>query len=162
SLPQVDPARIGIYGGSYGGFLTAMALAKNSDVFAAGVDIHGVHDWTTNSARPRRAGFEQPPDYDQAISVAFRSSPVAYVSGWKSPVLLIHGDDDRNVRVDQTVDLVQRLAAAGVPYEEIIIPDDTHHFMRHANSVRVDSAVVEFLSRKLGVAGGRQASTSAR
>ena len=162
SRPQVDPARIGIYGGSYGGFLTAMALAKNSDLFAAGVDIHGVHDWTTDAPRPRRIGFEQPPDYDRAIDVAFRSSPVAYVSGWKSPVLLIHGDDDRNVPVDQTVDLVQRLAAAGVPYEEIIIPDDTHHFMRHANSVRVDSAVAEFLGRKLRVGEGRQASTSAR
>jgi len=96
------------------------------------------------------------------VALAYRSSPVAYVSGWKSPVLLIHGDDDRNVPVDQTVDLVQRLAAAGVPYEEIIIPDDTHHFMRRANSVRVDSAVAEFMGRKLRVGEGRQASTSAR
>jgi dipeptidyl aminopeptidase/acylaminoacyl peptidase len=151
SLPEVDPARIGIYGGSYGGFLTAMALAKNSDLFAAGVDIHGVHDWTTDSPRARRDRFEQAPDADRAFDVAFRSSPVAYVSGWKSPVLLIHGDDDRNVRFSQTVDLVQRLAAAGIPYEEMIIPDDTHHFMRHSNSVKVDSAVAEFLSRKLRV-----------
>ena len=151
SLPGIDPSRIGIYGGSYGGFLTAMALGKNSDLFAAGVDIHGVHDWTTDSPRTRRDRFEQAPDADRAFEVAFRSSPVAYVSGWKSPVLLIHGDDDRNVRFGQTVDLVQRLAAAGVPYEEMIIPDDTHHFMRHANSVKVDSAVAEFLSRKLRV-----------
>ena len=158
SLPQVDPSRIGIYGGSYGGFLTAMALAKNSDLFAAGVDIHGVHDWTTDAPRPKRVGYEQAPDYDRAIETAFHSSPVAYVSGWKSPVLLIHGDDDRNVQVAQTVDLVRRLDAAGVPYEELIIPDDTHHFMRHANSVKVDNAVADFLTRKLGVGkreGGR-------
>ncbi|HYR07962.1 MAG TPA: prolyl oligopeptidase family serine peptidase, partial [Longimicrobium sp.] len=50
-LPQVDPARVGVYGGSYGGFLTAMALARDSDLFSAGVDIHGVHDWTTERAR---------------------------------------------------------------------------------------------------------------
>ncbi|MDQ6690128.1 MAG: prolyl oligopeptidase family serine peptidase [Gemmatimonadota bacterium] len=149
SLPEVDPSRIGIYGGSYGGFLTAMALAKNSDLFAAGVDIHGVHDWTTDSPRARRDRFEQAPDADRAYEVSYRSSPVAYVSGWKSPVLLVHGDDDRNVRFAQTVDLVQRLGAAGVPYEELIIPDDTHHFMRHANSVKVNSAVADFLSRKL-------------
>ncbi len=155
SLPQVDPSRIGVYGGSYGGFLTAMALAKNSDLFAAGVDIHGVHDWTTDSPRAKREGYEQAPDNDRAYEVAFRSSPVAYVAGWKSPVLLIHGDDDRNVRVGQTVDLVQRLEAARVLYEEIIIPDDTHHFMRHANSVKVNNAVAEFLSRKLR-AGGRK------
>jgi len=54
------------------------------------------------------------------------------------------------------VDLAQRLDAAGVPYEELIIPDDTHHFMRHANSVKVDSAVAEFLSRKLSVGSGKQ------
>jgi dipeptidyl aminopeptidase/acylaminoacyl peptidase len=155
SLPEVDPSRIGIYGGSYGGFLTAMALARNSDLFAAGVDIHGVHDWTTDSQRARRDRYELPPDNERAFEVAFKSSPVAYMRGWKSPVLLIHGDDDRNVRVAQTVDLAQRLDAARVPYEEMIIPDDTHHFMRHANSVKVDSAVAEFLTRKLGVGGGR-------
>jgi dipeptidyl aminopeptidase/acylaminoacyl peptidase len=155
SLPGIDPSRIAVYGGSYGGFLTAMALAKNSDIFAAGVDIHGVHDWTTNNARPKREGYEQAPDADRALEVAFRSSPVAYVSSWKSPVLLIHGDDDRNVRFSQTVDLVRRLDAAKVAYEELIIPDDTHHFMRHSNSVKVDGAVAEFLSRKLRVGEAR-------
>ena len=155
SLPGIDPSRIGVYGGSYGGFLTAMALAKNSDIFAAGVDIHGVHDWTTDLPRPKREGYEQAPDADRALEVAFRSSPVAYVSSWKSPVLLIHGDDDRNVRFGQTVDLVRRLDAAKVSYEELIIPDDTHHFLRHLNSVKVDSAVAEFLSRKLKVGESR-------
>jgi len=153
SLPEIDQSRIGIYGGSYGGFLTAMALGKNSDLFSAGVDIHGVHDWTTDSQRASRDRYEQAPDADRASEVAFRSSPVAYLSGWKSPVLLIHGDDDRNVRFGQTVDLVQRLDAAGIPHEEMIIPDDTHHFMRHSNAVKVDRAVAEFLSRKLGVRG---------
>jgi dipeptidyl aminopeptidase/acylaminoacyl peptidase len=151
TLPNVDASRIGIYGGSYGGFLTAMALAKNSDLFAAGVDIHGVHDWTTERARGlmNRERYEQAPDLDRALQLAYRSSPISSVSGWKSPVLLIHGDDDRNVRFGQTVDLVRRLAKAGVSYEELIIPDDTHHFMRHANSVRADRATAEFLERKL-------------
>ena len=155
SLPGIDASRIAVYGGSYGGYLTAMALAKNSDIFAAGVDIHGVHDWTTDSPRAKRVGYEQAPDDARALEVSFRSSPVAYVSGWKSPVLLVHGDDDRNVPFGQTVDLVRRLEAAGVPYEELIIPDDTHHFMRHSNSVKVDSAVAEFLSRKLRVGEAR-------
>jgi len=151
TLPEVDRRRIGIYGGSYGGFLTAMALAKNSDLFAAGVDIHGVHDWTTERARGlmNRERYEQVPDLDRALAVAYRSSPVSSIGGWKSPVLLIHGDDDRNVRFSQTVDLARRLAKAGVSYEEMIIPDDTHHFMRHANSLKADSATAEFLARKL-------------
>ncbi|HEX5972165.1 MAG TPA: prolyl oligopeptidase family serine peptidase, partial [Gemmatimonadaceae bacterium] len=81
--------------------------------------------------------------------VAWRSSPVASIATWTSPVLLIHADDDRNVRFSSTVDLVQRLAAAKVPYEEIVIPDDTHHMMRHANWVRVDGATEEFFKRML-------------
>ena len=79
------------------------------------------------------------------MSVAWRSSPVSAVATWKSPVLLIHGDDDRNVRFSQTVDLVQRLARAGVPFEEIVIPDDTHH----ENAVAVNAATAEFFDRKL-------------
>ena len=150
SLPSVDPKRIGIYGGSYGGYLTALALARNSDLFAAGVDIHGVHDFTADGGR-RFGGTEwryEQTDRDSAAAVAWRSSPVSSISTWKSPVLLIHGDDDRNVRFSSTVDLGRRLDAAKVPYEEIVSPDDTHHMMRHANWVRVDQAVADFFARQ--------------
>ncbi|HEX2211369.1 MAG TPA: prolyl oligopeptidase family serine peptidase [Longimicrobium sp.] len=149
TLPQVDPARIGVYGGSYGGFLTAMALARDSDLFSAGVDIHGVHDWTTERARGIlvRDRYEQAPDVDSALVRAWQSSVLSSLDGWKSPVLLIHGDDDRNVRFSQTVDLARRLEEAGVPYEELVIPDDTHHWMRHANAVRVNQATADFFDR---------------
>jgi dipeptidyl aminopeptidase/acylaminoacyl peptidase len=158
TLPQVDPSRIGIYGGSYGGFLTALALARDSDLFAAGVDIHGVHNWTGERAQPLLAAdrYEKAPDVARALEVAWRSSTVSSISTWKSPVLLIHGDDDRNVRFSQTVDLARRLTAARVPFEELIIPDDTHHWLRHANAVRVNAATAEFFDRKLGA--GRTAS----
>ena len=149
SLPQVDAGRIGIYGGSYGGYLTALALARNSDVFAAGVDIHGVHDWSTYSRAFERQRYEQSPDADTALATAWRSSPVSSVGSWRSPVLLIHGDDDRNVRFSQSTDLVRRLAAAGVRFETLVIPDDTHHFLRHANIVTVDNATAGFLERQL-------------
>ena len=151
TLPQVDARRIGIYGGSYGGFLTAMGLARDSDLFAAGVDIHGVHDWTAERVRPLLATdrYEKVPDAARAVDLAWQSSPVASIATWKSPVLLIHGDDDRNVRFGQTVDLARRLAAAGVSYEELVIPDDTHHWMRWANAVTVGKATAEFFDRKL-------------
>jgi dipeptidyl aminopeptidase/acylaminoacyl peptidase len=151
-LPQVDPKRIGIYGGSYGGFLTALALARDSHLFAAGVDIHGVHNWTAErSASLLENRYEKVPDLQRALDVAWQSSPVSAIETWKSPVLLIHGDDDRNVRFSQTTDLVRRLEKAGVPYEELVIPDDTHHFMRHANLVKVDSAVAAFFDRVFGM-----------
>jgi dipeptidyl aminopeptidase/acylaminoacyl peptidase len=151
TLAQVDGARIGIYGGSYGGYLTALALARNSDLFAAGVDIHGVHDWTTERARGmlNRERYEEAPDLGRALEIAFESSPVAAMATWRSPVLVIHGDDDRNVRFSQSSDLVRRLAARGVPYETLVIPDDTHHFLRYAHILAVDSAAAEFLERQL-------------
>lgn len=150
-LPQVADNRVGIYGGSYGGYLTALGLARDSRLFAAGVDIHGVHDWTSDAGQ--RLGmstwrYEQG-DKDSAAAVAWRSSPVADVATWKSPVLLIQGDDDRNVRFSQTVDLARRLADAGVTFEELVIPDDTHHFLRHSNWLLVDSATAEFFDRTL-------------
>lgn len=150
SLANVDPKRIGVYGGSYGGYLTALALARNSDVFAAGVDIHGVHDFTAERARAMLApDYEKPPDVQKALDIAWASSPVSSIATWRSPVLLIHADDDRNVRFSQTVDLVQRLTKAGVSFEEIVIPDDTHHFLRHSNWLRVNAATAEFFERKL-------------
>ena len=156
-LAQVDAKRIGIYGGSYGGFLTALALARDSQLFAAGVDIHGVHNWTAERAASLLENrYEKPPDVQRALDVAWESSPVSSIATWKSPVLLIHGDDDRNVRFSQTTDLVRRLEKAGVAYEELVIPDDTHHFMRHTNLVKVDSAVAAFFDRVFGMNRGSE------
>lgn len=156
---DVDPKRVGIWGGSYGGFLTALALGRNSDVFAAGVDLHGVHhrvqspsDFQTVAASANDG--VTPAQLEEAARVAWTSSPVSSVPTWKSPVLLIHGDDDRNVRVDQTVDLVQRLLAAGVPFEEMIIPDDIHDFLLYRNWLRANHATADFFDRKLKSAGG--------
>src|SRR5579864_162908 len=109
-LPYVDRKRIGIWGGSYGGLLTALALARNSDIFAAGVDFHGVHDWSVFLAG--RGG--DAPDAKEAAKLAFDSSPVASAAAWKSPVLFMHGDDDRNVPFSQTTDLIQRLRRQNV------------------------------------------------
>ena len=156
-LNQVDAKRIGIYGGSYGGFLTALALARDSKLFAAGVDIHGVHNWTAERAAGLLENrYEKIPDGERALDVAWQSSPVSSIATWKSPVLLIHGDDDRNVRFSQTTDLVRRLEKGGVTYEELVIPDDTHHFMRHTNLVKVDAAVAAFFDRVFGMNRGSE------
>lgn len=147
----VDAGKIGLYGGSYGGYLTAMGLGKDSKLFAAGVDIHGVHDM--GIARNIMSVFnnktQKAPDYDQAIRTAWSSSPVAYINTWRSPVLIIHADDDRNVRFNQSTDLINRLEKKGVPYETMMVVDDTHHWMKWTNAVAVYSAVADYFNRKL-------------
>jgi dipeptidyl aminopeptidase/acylaminoacyl peptidase len=151
-LPTVDRKRIGIWGGSYGGLMVALALSRNSDIFAAGVDFHGVHDWSVLIAS--RAG-QDAPDYKEAMKLAFDSSPVASVAGWRSPVLFIHGDDDRNVPFQQTVDLVQRLRQQNVEFEQLIFPDEIHDLLLWKSWVTGYKAGAEFFGRKLGSQGGK-------
>jgi len=150
-LPEVDRDKIGLWGGSYGGFLTALGLARNSDLFKAGVDFHGVNDWSVFlTERPYFGNLAlRPPDADAAVKLAWESSPNSSIGTWKSPVLLIHGDDDRNVPFSQTVDLVQRLRAQHVPFEQMILPDEIHGFLRWKDWVRAYMATGDFFDRTL-------------
>ena len=151
-VPGVDVSRIGIWGGSYGGYLTAMALAHDSAIFKAGVDMHGVHDWSRFMDEwfsKEKTRYEKG-DREEAMKVAWQSSPDSAIVGWRSPVLLIQGDDDRNVYFQQTVDLARRLELRHLPYEELVIPNEIHGFLRHQNWLRVDQATANFLAAKLG------------
>ncbi|HUA25382.1 MAG TPA: prolyl oligopeptidase family serine peptidase [Steroidobacteraceae bacterium] len=147
----VDPDRIGIWGGSYGGYLTALGLARNSDIFKAGVDWHGVHDWSILGDD----WFGNTIDRYQMLDMAalkrifWLSSPDSAIGTWKSPVLLIQGDDDRNVRFHQMVDLVRRLQLQHVPYEELVIPDEIHGFLRWHSDAKADEATAAFFDKQL-------------
>ncbi|WP_162342596.1 S9 family peptidase [Cyclobacterium salsum] len=146
-LEQVNPERIGIYGGSYGGYLTAMALARDSDLFKVGVDISGVHDMDHRYELPE--GVEVAPDYEEAKRIAWESSPIADLDQWTSPVLFIHSDDDRNVGFYHSADLARRFDELGKPYDYLVIPGDTHHWMKFSNMVKVNEATVNFLHKHL-------------
>ncbi len=141
---DVDKKRIGLWGGSYGGYLAALGLARNSDIFAAGVDFHGVHDWSQ-----RVSGLPLSMEAPDRARVAREASPISSVDKWKSPVLLIHGDDDRNVEFSHTVNLVRRLRANGVYFEELIFPDEIHDFLLHKDWVRAYRASADFFDRHL-------------
>jgi dipeptidyl aminopeptidase/acylaminoacyl peptidase len=147
---DVDAKRIGLWGGSYGGYLTALGLARNSDLFAAGVDLHGVHDWYhwTLTGRDNAPLYvlDTPPE---VLSTALASSPISAVSGWRSPVLMIHGDDDHNVAISESVRLAEALRAQGVDYSELIFPDEIHGFLRHASWLKAYTATANFLDAKL-------------
>jgi len=155
SRPDVDPAHIGIWGASLGGYLTALALGRNSDVFAAGVDVHGVHDRlpAVNAGQLAHAmvgdGITEA-DIKQALKVEYESSPIAAVPTWKSPVLLIHGDDDHTVDFHQSVDLERRLQAKGVRVEELVLPDDVHDSLLWQHWRMSISAMSQFFEKTLG------------
>jgi dipeptidyl aminopeptidase/acylaminoacyl peptidase len=140
SRPDVDPERVGIWGLSYGGVLTGQALARNSDIFKAGVDLAGVHLW----------GSSLDPE-----ATSYKSSVIGAIDGWKSPVLLVHGDDDRNVAFQQTTGLVQLLRARDVEFELIVFPDDTHESMLHSRWIYTLDRMEKFLRKHLGAAGSR-------
>jgi len=146
--PEVDQQKIGLWGGSYGGYLTALALARDSELFAAGVDLHGVHDWSMRGRR--RAGGGWGLYGDELLRLSYDSSPIADINFWSSPVLFIHGDDDRNVDFIQTTDLVQRLRTLGNAHvETLIFPDEVHDFLIHGNWLRAYKAASEFFDRFL-------------
>ncbi len=145
--PDVDGKRIGLWGGSYGGYLTALGLARASDLFAVGVDFHGVHDWN-NVIRNFVRAYD--PNRDpNAARLAYESSPMSSVSTWKSPVLLIHGDDDRNVPFDETVRLVEALRKQGVPFEQLIFPDEIHGFLTLRRWLQAYQATADYAGKYL-------------
>jgi dipeptidyl aminopeptidase/acylaminoacyl peptidase len=148
NLAYVDPQRIGLWGGSYGGYLTAMGLARASDLFAAGVDLHGVHDWNV-VIRNFAPTYDPKADQEMARR-AFESSPMASVSSWRSPVLLVHGDDDRNVPFSETVNLVEALRKQRVPVEQLIFPDEVHGFLMYKHWLKTYGAAAEFFDRRIG------------
>jgi dipeptidyl aminopeptidase/acylaminoacyl peptidase len=141
---DVDPKHIGLWGGSYGGYLTALGLGRNSDLFAAGVDLHGVHDWPTDNWDGKNIPAE-------LTKLAHDSSPVTAVNTWKSPVLFIHGDDDRNVYFTQTVDLVARLREKHVEIAQLVFPDEIHDFLLHRDWLAAYHAASDFFDHCLNV-----------
>ena len=141
---DVDPSRIGLWGGSYGGLMTALGLARAPDLLAAGVDYAGVHDW-----RPLLPQLNEPTAPKGASELAFQSSAMATIDKWRAPVLLVHADDDRNVPFAQTVQLVQALRPKGVEVEQVVLPDEIHDLLRHRSWLTFFEAADDFFARRL-------------
>lgn len=141
---DVDPARIGLWGGSYGGYLTALGLARASDLFACGVDLHGVHDWNLEIEN-----WPHSPAQQEASRLAWESSPLASVDTWRSPVLLVQGDDDRNVPFSEMVRLVEALRKQKVEFQQLVFPNEIHDFLRHSTWLAAYHAASDFFDQHL-------------
>ncbi len=145
---DVDPQKIALWGGSYGGYLTAHGLAQASNLFACGVDIHGVHNW--NDEIPIFTPWYDYAKFPELARKAFQSSPVNYIKGWKSPVLLIHGDDDRNVYFSESVNIAEKLRQQHVHVEQLVFPDEVHFFLLQRNWVKAYETAFDFVERQMG------------
>jgi dipeptidyl aminopeptidase/acylaminoacyl peptidase len=141
SRPEVDPKRMGVWGGSYGGRMASLALAEVPEYFAAGVDIAGVSDWLKMP--------ELTSSSESVARLAYQSSAIAHVDRWRAPVLLVHADTDPNVPLVETSELAQALRTRGIPVEYFMIPDEVHFLLRHDSWNRVFVRMHQFLDERL-------------
>jgi dipeptidyl aminopeptidase/acylaminoacyl peptidase len=152
--PDVDPARIGIWGQSYGGYLTGMALSRNSDIFKAGVAVSAVTDNAFGTPEVDSMVKDFGVEPSQAQSALTKSSaPIGAVDKWRSPVLIVSGDDDPDVPVEESVDLASRLRARNIHVEELMFPDEQHGFVLVRNWDTLYARSLDFFRRTLPVSG---------
>ncbi|MEO1366521.1 MAG: prolyl oligopeptidase family serine peptidase, partial [Acidobacteriota bacterium] len=124
----VDPDRVGVYGGSYGGFMTMMALFKDPDLFAAGAALRPVTDWAHYN-HPYTSNILNTPDIDPEAYE--RSSPIEFADGLEKPLLICAPMLDDNVFFLDTVRLAQKLIELGKEdWEVAIYPVEPHGFRR--------------------------------
>jgi dipeptidyl aminopeptidase/acylaminoacyl peptidase len=144
---QVDPKRIGIYGGSYGGFITLMAMFTTPDVFAAGAALRPVTDWAHYN-HPYTANILNTPQTDPE---AYRqSSPIYFAEGLKGALLICHGVVDVNVHFQDTVRLVQRLIELHKEHwETAMYPMEDHSFVEPTSWADEYKRILTLFEREL-------------
>jgi dipeptidyl aminopeptidase/acylaminoacyl peptidase len=144
SRKDVDRKRLGIWGGSYGGLMTALGLARASDSLAAGVDYAGVHNWVS-----MLASIGMPTEPGEATRTALQSSPLATIDQWKSPVLIVQADDDRSVPSTQANELITALRQRHIEHDTLIIPNEIHDLILHSSWLTLFHATNDYFGRKL-------------
>ena len=136
---DVDSHRLGIWGPSYGGLMTALGLARASDALAAGVDYSGIHNWSTY----------EPIDGADANRRAVESSPIVTIDQWHSPVLLVQADDDSVVPFQQAAELIEGLRSHNIDHDVIMIPNEIHDMARYSSWMMLFNAADVYFDRHL-------------
>jgi len=167
TLPYVDAERVGIIGGSYGGYMVLAALAFRPEAFALGVDFFGVSNWVrTIKSMPvywesaRKALYAEIGDPGADEKMLREISPLFHVDQIRKPLLVLQGANDPRVIKAESDDIVNGLRKRGVPVEYVVFPDEGHGFTKKKNEIQGDRAVLEFLDKYLkpapaGAAGAR-------
>jgi dipeptidyl aminopeptidase/acylaminoacyl peptidase len=156
SLPWVDADRIGIIGGSYGGYMVLAALAFQPEEFAVGVDIFGVSNWLrTLESIPkwwesqRLALYQEIGDPEKDREMLREISPVFHADRIKRPLLVLQGANDPRVIKPESDDIVAAVKKNGVPVEYIVFADEGHGFTKKKNQIEGYGAILRFLDRYL-------------
>lgn len=156
SLDWVDPERIGIIGGSYGGYMVGAALAFEPDVFDVGINVFGVMNWvrTINSIPPWWESFKEAL-YDEMGDPATdgerhrKISPLFHAKNIRVPLLVVQGANDPRVLQAESDEIVAAVKANGVPVEYVLFPDEGHGFTKRTNRISASDAYVKFLDQYL-------------
>ncbi len=148
-----DPQRIGIMGGSYGGYMTMAGLAAYPELFAAGANLFGVVNFATFFAHtePWMAAISKVEygDPDTQAEMLRDLSPINKIDRVTAPTIVLHGANDTNVPVVEAEQVVDRLRQRGVPVEYVLFPDEGHGFTRIANRIRATVAIVRWFVEHL-------------
>jgi dipeptidyl aminopeptidase/acylaminoacyl peptidase len=154
----VDTTRIGIIGGSYGGYMVLAALTLAPDEFAVGVDLFGISNWlrTLNNIPPwwesfREALYEEMGDPATDSVRLHRISPLFNAANIRAPLMVLQGANDPRVLQVESDEIVAAARANGVPVEYIVFPDEGHGFVKKENEIRGYSTILEFLDTHLKV-----------
>lgn len=135
--PQVDPRRIGVWGISYGGFMTTLCMVKEPQLYAAGVNLVGVFNWLDyydylSDRAPgtwSRSRFELPEEHPELYR---ERNPLVYIARLEKPYLALYGNDDANVPIDHCWQLVRALTEHDKDFDLVVYPDEPHVFTRPA------------------------------
>ena len=156
SLPYVDKDRIGIIGGSYGGYMVLAALAYKPEEFAVGVDIFGVANWlrTLESIPPywesqRLALYTEIGDPVKDKAMLREVSPLFHADKIKRPLFVVQGANDPRVIKPESDDIVAAVQKNGVPVEYVVFPDEGHGFSKRKNQIEAYGKIREFLDKYL-------------
>ena len=161
SLPYVDASRIGIIGGSYGGYMVLAALTYKPAEFAVGVDIFGVSNWLrTLQSIPkwwesaRQALYQEIGNPEKDEAMLREISPVFHADKIRRPLLVLQGANDPRVLKPESDDIVAAVKKNGVPVEYIVFPDEGHGFTKKKNQIEGYGAILRFLDKYLKGAAG--------
>jgi dipeptidyl aminopeptidase/acylaminoacyl peptidase len=156
SLGWVEESKIGVMGGSYGGYMVLAALAFKPEEFAVGVDIFGVSNWvrTLQSIPPywesfRKSLYKEIGDPTTQLEMLKESSPLFHADKIRRPLIVLQGANDPRVIKPESDEIVEAVKKSGVPVEYVVFDNEGHGFTKKANEIRANKAILEFLDLHL-------------